>query len=366
MKKFALLALVSSLSSFAAEEFGGLKFHSTVEESQIRSLKGDLRYLYKNPTHKTDKTFLALTQLNSADGPSMHNWLLNRVRYIYGEKFKFNLEDADTVVGKFPATPLPDLPPSPRKLTNEDSRGVTVMSNLGGPFYVIGKMYKFFIALDFDGEKVFVTSPRMGILQVGRGLFAKEFRFNKDVDHASNSVSRLATLFHEARHSDGNGKSTLFMHTYCPTDHWFAGAPACETSGNGPYTIGALAQRQLLQNCKTCSVAEKTALTAGVADSFSRVLEPQKKSTEEYKQMISIYTQILLGYEKQLKASKNEKSNAFYRQEIKKLKDVIAVTHEEQRTGPKIQILNPAPEGTWTPVSLVESKKLMEKSLKKK
>lgn len=370
MNRLALLALLVAAPTFAAVEYGGVKFHSTVEKSQVRSLKNDLRYLYKSSAEKPDTKFLTYTQMQVGDGPNMHNWLLNRVRYIYGEKADFGEKNLIAIDGRFPKTPLPDIPEPPKKILNKEEPeelGVTVMSNLAS-YYLMGKMYNLFIGFDFDGEKVFVKSPRTGLLKVGRGLFLKEFRINKEnVDHPSNSVSRLATLFHEARHSDGNGKSLLFMHDFCPADHYFAGAPACDRSGNGPYTIGGLAQKHLIQKCTTCSVAEKTALTAGVADSFGRVLLTVKNRDAEYKQMIAIYTQIIRGYEKLSNETKSEANKAYYRREIKKLKDVIAATEAEKKSRKDLvwpEDRNGAPEGEWTPVSLQESKKLMEKSLK--
>jgi hypothetical protein len=377
MKKIATLALLASLSlsALAGEEFGGVKFHPTVEKDQISSLKNDLRYLYQNPVSTADKEFLATAQLNVGDGPNMHNWLLNRIRYIYGEKFSFEQKDMILVPGKFPATPLPDLPEpeetdKPKSFNdNEEPRAVTVMSNVGGAFYLMGKMNKLFIGFKFDNEKIYVKSPRTGLLQVGEGLFLPRFLFNKDVNHPSNSISRMATLFHEARHSDGNGKHTGFLHAKCPAGHNLAGEYACEGSANGPYTVGGLSQRHLLVSCTACSVAEKAALSAGVADSFGRIIElPAKLKSSDADQMINIYQTIASTYETMMEIAKSDKEKAQYASEIAKLKTEIARLQTEKGllgVNVKPEKLDPTPEGIFTPVTLQESMKAMQRSLNK-
>lgn len=377
MMKIATLALTASLSlsAFAAEEFGGVKFHQTVEREQIVSLKNDLRYLYQNPVTTADKDFLSIAQVNVGDGPNMHNWLLNRIRYIYGEKFSFEQKDMIFLPGKFPASPLPDLPEPDEtdagKSFDEDEqpKAVTVMSNIGGAFYLMGKMNKIFIGFKFDNEKVFVKSPRTGLLQVGEGLFLPRFLFNKDVNHASNSISRMATLFHEARHSDGNGKHTGFLHAKCPANHPLANEYACEGSANGPYTVGGLSQRHLLQNCTACSTAEKTALSAGVADSFGRIIElPLKTKSNDFDQMINIYSTIASTYETMMEIAKTDEQKAQYASEIAKLKaEITRLQTEKGRLGitAKPEKLDPTPEGIFTPVTLQESMKAMQRSLNK-
>lgn len=383
MLKFTILALLTTLgSAFAAEEFGGMKFHSTVEKSQIASLKNDLLYLYQTPVTATDWDFLKVAQLPVGDGPNMHNWLLNRVRYIYGEKFTFDEKNMIAIAGTFPNTPIPDFPSpeedsnGPKALPKEEepevAKAVTVMSNMGSAFYVLGKMNQAFIGFKFDGENVFVKSPRTGVLQVGEGLFMPQFLFNKDVNHPANSISRMSTLFHEARHSDGNSKHTGFMHALCPKGHPMVGNYACEGSANGPYSIGALSQKHLLKNCKTCSTREKTALAAGVADSFGRVIEvPFENKIKDIKDLIRKNKEIAAVYRSLAEASSSEEEKAKYYAEVIKIDADVsrlnygvsdaAITYKM-----KAKALDATFEGTFTPVSLQDSMKIMERSLNKK
>lgn len=380
MKLLAVLALATTLTqAFAAQEFGGMKFHSTVEREQFEAMRTDLKYLYQNPVTTVDAEFLRVAQLSANNGPEMHNWLLNRIRYIIGERYTLDDNNVLQAAGKFPATPLPDAPEeeespnknSPRKGGEEPSPDIkTVMTNMGGALYTLGKEHNIFFGIKFDGEVVYVTSPRTGVLQVGEGLFDPNFRYNANLVAPSNSVSRLATLFHEARHSDGTGKSTSFGHSLCPKGHLYFGHYACESSSNGSYTIGALSQRSLLNNCGGCSAKEKTALTAAVADSFSRLIKADNAlKIAQTRKTIETYSKLLGTYKGLLNVEGVNKTTI--QLEIRRLEaEIIRLnadlrTLQAQSSSTQLLPLDPNPEGIWTPVTLQKSKEMMEKSLKK-
>ncbi len=275
MKFLAVLTVLSCLSSaHALEEFGGINFQSSVPADQVTSLKNDLRYLFTTPVTESDAEFLATTGLSAGTGDHLHNWIYNRVRYIVGESYDLqrNFRARPKLFFKYPKSPLPD-----GMSGNSINVVQIVMSNLGGAVYLTGKKADVLLGLDMDGDLVSVKSARTGILQVGSGLFYDGFWINKtDVNAPSNSVSRLGTLFHEARHSDGNGKSTGFLHDICPAGHQYEGHAACEVSGNGSYTVGALSERHMVKNCSSCTTEEKTILVARIADSFNRVFDRTK------------------------------------------------------------------------------------------
>lgn len=363
MKLLTTLALASTLTSaFAAQEFGGMKFHSSVPQDQIYSLKNDLRYLYKHATTKSDSEFSKVSELKVVDGPNMHNWLVNRFKYIVGESFE--LSDSSVLVKagyKFPSTPLPAGFEAVQEVK-------TVMTNIGGALYLMGKRENVLLGINFDGEKIFATSPRTGLLQVGEGLFLKDFQVAPNANAPANSISRLGTLFHEARHSDGNGRSTGFTHDICPELHPYQGHAACEKSANGSYTIGALSQRQLIQNCTSCTQQEKSALTAKVADSFHRIINYDSRK-EDITYYIVNFKELKATYEKMLPTASEENKKAI-QAELVKINEALTILAQmdaklESTKGVKPSILNAAPEGIWTPVSLSTSRAQMERSLKK-
>lgn len=362
----AALTLVGTLSTaFAAEEFGGIKFHSSIPKIQVETLKTDLRYLYQNPLIKADQQFMTTAQIAGGDGQNLHNWLLNRVRYIVGENFKL---DEPNIIGspydRFPNTPIPDA----FKAITADGGGVkTVMTNIGGALYLVGKSQKTLFGIKFDGETVYAKGARIGLLQVGEGLFLERFLLNKNPLAVSNSISRLGTLFHEARHSDGNGKSTGFLHFTCPAGHAYATFAACEASANGSYTIGGLSERHMLANCSSCNKQEQNALAAKVVDSFSRILNISPAAAEisnQINQLKTIYAQYTAMLPT-LKPADKAKVQA----ELVKIKPMIAQLEAQYKVATakpvKPSPLDPRPEGLIVMITVPQSSAAMNRSLQK-
>ena len=368
MKRLAVLSLTLGLSTASlAADFGGISFHSQVPEEQTNALIKDVSYLYQTPVISSDEEFVSMTGLAQNDGPNMHNWLLNRVKYVVGESFE--LTEANIVVRpfhRFPSTPLPDAF-SAMEGTEEVT---TVMSNIGSAIYLVGKKENLLFGIRFDGDKLYAKSTRVGILQVGKGLFLERFRIHPDLNAPSNSVSRLGTLFHEARHSDGNSKHTGFLHVTCPTGHPYEGHAACETSSNGSYSLGALAERNLLKNCSACSDQEKTALSASVADAFNRVIDLDlysKKLTLESR--IRVTEGVIKMFIAQKDSSVSPEIAEIFQKEIEKLQNEIALLKEEllalKDVKPVVLPLDPNAEGDFKVISLKDSMKAMKKSLKR-
>lgn len=377
MKFLAVLTLVATLSpAFAGEVFGGFNFHSSVAKNQSDALKTDLRYLFKAPVTEADSEFLSTAKLQVGDGKNMHNWLLNRIKYVVGESYELNetniaVSISGAIFFKFPTTPLPEMPDTSTSDDEPKKEGVvTVMSNLGGALYIGGKKAGIPIGLKLDGDKVYAKSTRVGILQVGEGLFLERFLLNKDVLAPANSISRLATLFHEARHSDGNGKSTGFLHAKCPVDHAYVGHYACEAVGNGPYTVGALAERHLLKNCTSCSEGEKNALAAKVADAFGRILDLDKVAKKQaFQSQINSHKSIVDSYKTLLNTITDPAQRETFTAELERLEAQLKVMEQELAdlsTGPatKPAFLDATPEGEYKDLTVQASEKLMLKSLK--
>lgn len=367
MKRLALTLLCTSLSAFSAEQFGGISFHSSVPKTQINLLKKDLKYIYSSPVLLQDKELKQVFGITNSEGPSLHNWLINRVKYIVGESYQFGGQNIvpGSPFFRFPSTPLPDM-----KNGLSESSIKTVMINMGTAMYNAGKEQNFLFGARFDNINIYATSPRLGLIQVGEGLFDPTFALNKDPAATSNSISRLSTLFHEARHSDGNGKSTGFGHIMCPEDHPYNGFYACEKSSNGSYKVGALSTRQLYLNCYSCSNEEKYILELKIADSFSRILNQNddkiallKKSNENLKEIITSYR-----LHKITTADLNKKIN--YQNEISRLEKIVSDNELKLRVleglNPPPQPLSSAPEGRWIDMNLEQTKKIMAQSLEQK
>ncbi len=275
---FTLLFAVTAQSN-------AIEMDSGVPGLQAESLRKDQKYLDrlffdKNETHAKTKGVLGFSGAVNAE--SLQAWLNERVALVISESM--DLEKSILVApgkARYPepkVLPKPDrsnVKPKPSSGGQGGSEPVLVMSNTGAALYMLAKQNQVLLALKQTNGKPFpLVSPREGVIQIGKGLFLEKFRVNPETqDHPANSLSRLSTLFHEARHSDGHGATLGFPHAICPEDHSYAGHPACDKNLNGPYTIGAQVLGSLVEACADCSTKEKTILKAIEADSRSRVLK---------------------------------------------------------------------------------------------
>lgn len=277
------LALAFGGSKAEFDESGRFLLASDIPQEQRDLFRKDLAYLNEFRLASRDEELERVLGWKESDG-LLVEWLAARARIFVGESFDPhsalvtvaepfsyenpfvlpNLERYPTTRGARPEEPL-------------QTHHLIAMSNLGTSIYLRGKSERRLYGVTVPGgELVPVSTPRVGILQVGRGhfFFALE-RFGaqrSSLDSEAYSVLRLATLFHEARHSDGNGESLGFLHALCPPDHDYAHTYSCDRNVNGPYMVGGLIARTLLAQCKTCTAAEREALRLEALDSFQRVI----------------------------------------------------------------------------------------------
>jgi hypothetical protein len=239
----------------------------------------DLAVLQKvkvKATHPSTKNVFESDLTNVA----LQKWLYDRSRFILSEQFVIT-PLSTPIFRNFHSYMNPIIPQF--EIGKNDSTPVTVrtvMSNIGAKVYYSGKTQKALFQIIVPGHgAVPVTTPRVGIFKIGSALFDPLIPNLKSGGLASvaNSLARLKTYFHEARHSDGNGSSLVFAHAVCPEGHDYAGYNACDKNLNGPYSVGALFLSATINSCSDCSKAEKEALRVLQADSFSRVIRSFKR-----------------------------------------------------------------------------------------
>jgi hypothetical protein len=182
----------------------------------------------------------------------------------------------------------------PTKTPDGDSTVHTMMLNIGGGLYYGGKTdgALFQIAIPGIGKEE-ITSPRIGMIQVGAGLFGLFFAADqgKDpltlVDTMPYVAERISTLIHEARHSDGNGKSLGFFHATCPDSMKdYGGYAACDRNLNGPYQIETTFLNSLAQSCPTCSTGDILAIKLVAADTAKRQIVSTPDANDNSQGMI--------------------------------------------------------------------------------
>lgn len=248
----------------------GLKYASSVDPSQKAALDEAISSLHLLDLGTSDQELMKMMKLNDLKPATMQRWVEDRVQYIVDSEFD---TDAATFAADKPgfSFPEPNLVPDSNKDSggNDDSHEV-VMLNIGSTVYVDGKRESQLRGVRVPGiGDVIMTSPRIGLLQIGPGLFPDG---NISSGNIAIDIFRASVLFHEARHSDGNGKSAGFLHAACPSGHDYAGKYACDFASNGPYTIGAMVMKNLKEKCTMCTTRQHAGLDLVYADQANRVL----------------------------------------------------------------------------------------------
>ena len=253
-----------------AGSYGNIYFDAALTAKERGAFVTAMAYLDQTPLTNANADLLNILHVGGSSA-SVHGWLEDRVQYIVNDDTDGSKLGKSDLRGF--SYPNPGVYGSPDgKFANHEDGPQTIMLNIGAALYTTGKQQSFLWQINGDGmgEKL-MTSPRTGILMVGEGLFMAPAKYPNFV-----KIFHLGTLLHEARHSDGNGKTAGFFHANCTSDDPdmapYKGKAACDHSTNGPYTIGALATQALMNSCASCSETEKNALYGLYLDYKSRVI----------------------------------------------------------------------------------------------
>lgn len=296
MKKVIIATLILAATASSASD---IMLSKSIKSNLRRKIERDMNLIESFKfSHEAGKQTLKVMEMDILNAQTATEWLSKRVNYVISENALsiFNLIFKRIIFSVQKDVDFPNADIIPYSLDDSsaknyveklyaDEEGFTVMSNIGAALYLGGKqqreVYGMKVSRGFlrRAEKVEVTSPRAGIIQIGEGLFAPELAVNESNEDAlANSIFRLGTFFHEARHSDGNGKSLGFLHTNCPAGHDYANQPACDENLNGPYTVGTLMMAEMAKACEeNCSEKDKQTLKLIVLDSANRILTKTHK-----------------------------------------------------------------------------------------
>lgn len=199
-------------------------------------------------------------------GPTLSRWFLERVRLMLGESFDWKQKS----VQLSSVTNSPFLDEEPR--TNAT---VTVMFNLGAHLYLEAARSGLYYGVQTESGFYQVTTPRVGLVQIGQGMFSDNQISGSPRESQPNRFLRLAVMFHEARHSDGNNADAGFPHAKC-TSGSYANRYACEGYSNGPYAVQAYAAAVFALSCTQCTQSEYQTMLAFIGDYASR-LQPDAR-----------------------------------------------------------------------------------------
>lgn len=265
-----------------------IQYESNVSAQRKEALNEAVSFIHKFPLSEKDSSsekLMKLMKISDVHPETLQKWMEERVHVVIDEKThpSSDLVYTDSTLAYPEADQLPNILED-EKLNMEKDDAQVMMSNMGVAAYLEGKVKKKLGKLILAGiGEIPVMSPRVGLLQIGAGLFADE---GKNLQNVLLAAVRAKTLFHEARHSDGHGKTVGFLHTKCPSGHDYANMYACDASKNGPYMIGAEMLKGFLEACQySCTELTKTALKVTYFDNLDRVLSKYQlpSDTREYK-----------------------------------------------------------------------------------
>ncbi len=271
MQNFARLGIVICVLTLAAcgGNGAGVQFDSSVPSDQRSLIEGDLSILDSITLPPAQTNDLATIGVGALTPIALNDWLSKRTKLIVGEDFSWK-QNASLVNRSAPTTPFV-MAHAQRIDPSMTSAAKTVMWNLGSYLYLDGKDQGHGYYLDVDSTRYDVYTPRVGIVQIGEGLFTVNSIPNVAKDRMVNSYLRLGTYFHEGRHSDGNGTNAGFPHAKCPSGD-YKDLYACEDNLNGPYAIQSILLGYMYQACTDCTAAEREGLALSLADYKSRLL----------------------------------------------------------------------------------------------
>jgi len=250
----------------------GIVLDNSIPNDQRNMLTGDLEMLASIGPTSSASQYAQYVGVPDFSPNNLAGWLAARVKLVVGESFDYASAATAGESRSYNPQIISDE-------TDEVGKIQTVMFNLGAFVYLQGKQKSKLYNLAIGGNTYPVLSPRIGIIQIGEGLFEANSIKGSPVDSMANRMLRAAVFFHEARHSDGNGTNAAFPHSKC-TSGDFAGYNSCESNLNGPYVVEAILLKHFYDNCTSCTTSEKTSLQAFIADNLSRLQSGAQFSDE--------------------------------------------------------------------------------------
>lgn len=278
-KQLGVLVLVHFLAvvlcQAKAEEIH-FQYSKEVTSEQRRIIENDFRLFKSSPLADPTGELSRLFHLENLETSELESWLSNRAKIIIDANHPIN-EGTIEVLDKF----IINWKKKQSKLgaetkpENLKTNIKTMMQNVGTSLYKFGKEHDLKLGLQVQGLGLTeIQSPRVGLIQIGEIFFSNLYSNGTDADLSDfiHMIHRITTLFHEARHSDGENSSLGFLHAQCPTGHDYEGSFACDKMANGPYRIGAQIMDSLTRACDNCSEGEKAFLMILRNDNLSRLL----------------------------------------------------------------------------------------------
>ena len=295
--------------SLTWRSIGNIQFDPNMDAAHFKLLKDDFKLLDSlAPTEGQAAQLKNILKIQDVTSSSLTGWLEERVKFVVGESF--NIKNVFRVSSTEMFWPEPPTPYH-RELFSDFAISYDhtfSATNPGSNIYDYCEQGNKVCGLELDGVGlVQVKSPRIGFVQLFDKLFSDlslsgdkslKDRSQEDIFYR---IHRLSTIFHEARHSDGNKSSPgvpadhalvkkdrsqnitrkgtrNFVHVMCPKGHELQDQYACDLSLNGPYKIQALIAEVLAKSCSTCSASTLSIIETYVSKLNNRLVEDGAKA----------------------------------------------------------------------------------------
>ncbi|MEM4258071.1 MAG: hypothetical protein QXL17_02825 [Candidatus Thermoplasmatota archaeon] len=282
MKTIILIALlifpcITYADKIGRQQTDDIQVSSSISDEQLKILKHDINFLMTYIDPKKQVKFLnIITETNKVTSEVLFKWLHTRIKIlIHGsqledKKISFVVVNENAVATN-PTLPFNEQIPSEdqqTKLHSHEKESKLMAFNLGTLVYQTGKLSNIILGIKINNTVYPANSPRVGVIILNEDFFNNN-PFPQDVawDSRIRTIYRIALLFHEARHSDGNGETLGFMHAVCPTKDL-----SCDRNINGPNMIAAAITKFLSENCTNCTTNEKDNLEKLIALFLSKII----------------------------------------------------------------------------------------------
>ncbi len=295
MRHFILLSVICCLLSSCGKKDGASNSPGSNPQTQVPSTPGTTSpsipsIIYDSSVSASDKTLIeqdlnTINELNITTKnyayilgiedfsvTSLKKWLTERTKFIVGQTYEHKTLAKPIQEGKsYSPSLIADM------LNAEAPKVYTLMSNAGAEIYLNGKDTNIVYSLPINGVQIPIKSPRVGIVKIGEGHFSVNKVSGSDLSSKANRLLRLSVLFHESRHTDGNGSNAAFPHLKC-TEGDYKNSYACEGNTNGPYMVEWVLLKHFYDQCTNCTSSELATLQLKIEDKLSRLVSGYKMS----------------------------------------------------------------------------------------
>lgn len=272
-------------------------------------------------------------------------WLLERVQYIlpsgHDKKLEYTLSKENYA---YP-NQLFTAPIRSESHVSSKKNAKSLMTNIGADLYEKGKHLSKLLSVNLKGhfsdlQELPIISPRVGLVSIAHDFFSEDLYISETGNREADLISMIAFLFHEARHSDGNGHELGFPHSTCPASSDYSGLKVCDQAYNGPYSISSMMLSEMRKDCVDCSETESEVLKLMYIDFQQRILNDNAMTLEKKEKINDLQNQVDLYSQQLYYKTKSESNRPSDKLQIERLENLIYTNQQKLKVLQNTKLLN--------------------------